>query len=195
MRVALYARVSTSKQDTDNQVRQLKNYAARMEWDVTHVLEETEHGWEPDRAKLKELFALASRREIDMVLVWSMDRFSRQGIRTTLQLLHRLSEDKVTFWSYKEEFLRSLDPRLAEFVISAMAFAHEQEYLIRKERVKAGLERVKQEGVRLGRPATLTIDLQPEVKRLRDEMGLSWREVGLRLKMPPTSVRKLYSLA
>ena len=54
-RVAIYARVSTTKQETENQVVQLREYAARMGWSVAEVLKETEHGWEPEREKLQGL--------------------------------------------------------------------------------------------------------------------------------------------
>jgi DNA invertase Pin-like site-specific DNA recombinase len=194
MRVAIYARVSTSAQDTENQVKQLLEYAARMEWEVISVLRETEHGWEPDREKLKELMGMAARREIDIVLVWAMDRFSRQGVRPTLQLLEQLNSYGVTFWSYREEFLRALDPRVAELILSVLAWSHQQQYLIIRERVKAGLERAKANGAQLGRPITLTPDMQPAVVKLRSE-GRSWKQISVELGLPPTSVRKLYALA
>ncbi len=195
MRSAIYARVSTTKQDTDNQVRQLKEYATRMDWEVVAVLRETEHGWEPNREKLKELLGLASRREIDVVLVWAMDRFSRQGVLPTLQLLKQLSEYKVMFWSFREEFLRALDPRIAELIISNLAWSHQQEYLIRRERVKAGIERVRARGVKVGRPPSLDIAKKPRIRELRDERHCSWKTISNEIGIPPTSVRKLYALA
>lgn len=195
MRAAIYARVSTTKQDTENQVRQLKEYASRMNWEVVAVLKETEHGWEPDRERLKELMGLASRRDIDVVLVWAMDRFSRQGVLPTLQLLKQLSEYRVLFWSYKEEFLRALDPRVAELIMSNLAWSHQQEYLIRRERVKAGIERVRASGVRVGRPPTLDTSMTPTIEELRDGLHCSWRVISEKLGIPATSARKLYSLA
>ncbi len=68
-RVAIYARVSTTKQETENQVVQLRDYASRMGWSVVEVLKETEHGWEPEREKLQELLDLARFREIDIALL------------------------------------------------------------------------------------------------------------------------------
>ena len=109
-RVAIYARVSTTKQETENQVAQLREYAARMGWTVAEVLKETEHGWEPDRAKLQELLDLARFREIDIALVWALDRFSRQGVAATLKLVEDLHRSGVKLWSYQEPFLRESDP-------------------------------------------------------------------------------------
>lgn len=99
-RVAIYARVSTTKQETENQVVQLRDYAARMGWSVAEVLKETEHGWEPEREKLKELLDLARFREIDIALVWALDRFSRQGVAATLKLVEDLHRSGVKLWSY-----------------------------------------------------------------------------------------------
>ena len=92
-RVAIYARVSTTKQETENQVVQLRDYAARMGWSVAEVLKETEHGWEPERRASfgktavitdvaapelpdeKLLEASVARAEIEEQFKWLKDRY------------------------------------------------------------------------------------------------------------------------
>ena len=181
-RVAIYARVSTTKQETENQVAQLREYASRMGWSVAEVLKETEHGWEPDRAKLQELLDLARFREIDIALVWALDRFSRQGVAATLKLVEDLHRSGVKLWSYQEPFLRESDPAMAELVLSFLAWAAKQEHVRISERTKAGLERVRANGTKLGRPKLHSFDVV-EAKRLREE-GKSWNVIVKELGLP-----------
>ena len=185
-RVAIYARVSTTKQETENQVVQLRDYAARMGWSVAEVLKETEHGWEPEREKLQELLDLARFREIDIALVWALDRFSRQGVAATLKLVEDLHRSGVKLWSYQEPFLRESDPAMAELVLSFLAWAAKQEHVRISERTKAGLERVRANGVRLGRPPLREIDPR-EVSDLRSE-GKSWATVLKEMGLPKTAL-------
>ena len=185
-RVAIYARVSTSKQETENQVVQLRDYATKMGWTVAVVLRETEHGWEPDRAKLQELLDLARFREIDIALVWALDRFSRQGVAATLKLVEDLHRSGVKLWSYQEPFLRESDPAMAELVLSFLAWAAKQEHVRISERTKAGLERVRANGIRLGRPPLREIDPQ-KVRDLRSE-GKSWATVLKEMGLPKTAL-------
>ena len=181
-RVAIYARVSTTKQETENQVVQLRDYATKMGWLVAEVLKETEHGWEPEREKLQELLDLARFREIDIALVWALDRFSRQGVAATLKLVEDLHRSGVKLWSYQEPFLRESDPAMAELVLSFLAWAAKQEHVRISERTKAGLERVRANGTKLGRPKLHSFDLE-EAKRLRGE-GKSWNEIVKELGLP-----------
>ena len=185
-RVAIYARVSTTKQETENQVVQLREYAARMGWLVVEVLRETEHGWEPEREKLQELLDLARFREIDIALVWALDRFSRQGVAATLKLVEDLHRSGVKLWSYQEPFLRESDPAMSELVLSFLAWAAKQEHVRISERTKAGLERVRANGTRLGRPPLREIDPQ-RVRSLRSE-GKSWNVVLRELGLPRTAL-------
>ena len=185
-RVAVYARVSTTKQETENQVVQLRDYAARMGWSVVGVLRETEHGWEPEREKLQELLDLARFREIDIALVWALDRFSRQGVAATLKLVEDLHRSGVKLWSYQEPFLRESDPAMSELVLSFLAWAAKQEHVRISERTKAGLERTRANGTRVGRPPLREIDPQ-RVRDLRSE-GKSWATVLREMGFPKTAL-------
>jgi DNA invertase Pin-like site-specific DNA recombinase len=83
-RVAIYARVSTDDkgQDPENQLRQLRAWCERMGYAVTGEYVEHESGGKSadHRKQLAQVFADASRRDFDMLLVWALDRFSREGM-------------------------------------------------------------------------------------------------------------------
>lgn len=185
-RVVIYARVSTSRQETLNQVAQLRAYANKMGWEVTKVLRETRPGWEPNREKLRELMDMASRKEMDLALVWALDRFSRQGIGPTLRLVDQLHQSGVGLWSYREPFLRATDPAIADLILSMLAWVAKQEHVRISERTKAGLARVKAKGKHLGRPRTHQIDAEEAVRLRRS--GKSWSEVLSALKLPRTAL-------
>src|SRR5271156_1205654 len=107
MNIAIYARVSTDKQDTENQLVQLREFAAMQGWKVTREYTDYESGSKSDRAEFQQMFADASRRKFDLVLFWALDRLSREGVLETLQHLNRLTSYGVGFRSYTEQFFDS----------------------------------------------------------------------------------------
>jgi len=78
-RVAIYARVSTDKQDTENQAVQLREFARRQGWQVVREYVDYESGAKADRAEFRQMFEDASRRKFDLLLFWALDRLSREG--------------------------------------------------------------------------------------------------------------------
>ena len=91
--VALYARVSTSdgRQETENQLIQLRTYCEKRGWRVAGEYVDQASGSSSERAEFKRLFQDAHRRGFDLVLFWSLDRFSREGTLETLKHLEKLN--------------------------------------------------------------------------------------------------------
>jgi DNA invertase Pin-like site-specific DNA recombinase len=106
---------------------------------------------EGHRPQFKRLMEAASKREVDLVLFWALDRFSREGVLPTLHHLQRLDSWGVAWRSYTEQYLDSTGI-FKDAVISIMATIAKQENLRRSERIMAGLARAKRNGSRLGRP-------------------------------------------
>jgi DNA invertase Pin-like site-specific DNA recombinase len=93
IRVVIYGRVSTKHkgQDTENQLRQLRDFCARQDgWVILREYVDRVSGKNGDREQFQALFEAASRREFDIVLFWALDRFTRDGVFATLQHLQRL---------------------------------------------------------------------------------------------------------
>jgi len=103
-RVALYARVSTKdgRQDTENQLLALREYCARQGWTVTGEYVDHETGGTSKRPHFQAMFADARARRFDLVLFWSLDRLSREGVSATLGHLERLTGSGVNWMSYTE---------------------------------------------------------------------------------------------
>jgi DNA invertase Pin-like site-specific DNA recombinase len=189
MKIAIYARVSTDKQDTENQLVQLREFASKQGWEITREYVDYESGAKADRAEFQQMFTDASKRRFDLVLFWALDRLSREGVLETLQHLNRLTSYGVGFRSYTEQFFDSCGI-FKEAVIAIMATLAKQERVKRSERTKAGLDRVRAAGKRLGRPTAINGQRLAEISRLRSQ-GLSLRAVGRQLGISDRSVRRI----
>lgn len=157
-RCALYLRVSKDddSQTPENQRRQLLDYAECRGWTITEVYEDRATGTKgrADRAAFDAMFRDAHRRRFDLVLFWSLDRFSREGLRQVFAYLDKLRAHGVGFHSYTEEYLSTESP-FAEVMIALTSwFAHYEARRI-SERTKAGLERARANGKRIGRPSAV----------------------------------------
>jgi len=104
VKIAIYARVSTDKQDTENQLLQLREFAAKQGWSIVHEYCDYESGSKADRSQFQQMFADASKRKFDLLLFWALDRLSREGALKTLQHLDRLEGYGVGFRSFMREF-------------------------------------------------------------------------------------------
>jgi DNA invertase Pin-like site-specific DNA recombinase len=188
MRIAIYARVSTTKQENENQLADLHAFAAKQGWQVVDDYVDCESGSKADRAEFQRMFTDASKRRFDLVLFWALDRLSREGVLETLQHLNRLTSYGVGFRSYTEQFFDSCGI-FKDAVIAIMATLAKQERIKRSERTKAGLARVRASGKALGRPRSIRAT-SVDVARLR-AAGHSYRNVARELGVSLRSVQRL----
>jgi DNA invertase Pin-like site-specific DNA recombinase len=130
----------------------------------------------------------ASQRKFDLLLFWSLDRFSREGIRKTLNYLELLEGYGVAFKSYTEEYLDTSNELLRHIVVGTIAYFAELEAKRISERTKAGLARVKAKGKRLGRP-TKFVSNKHKLERLL-EQGYSKQRIADRLGLSLNTTKK-----
>ena len=192
-RAAIYARVSTKdgRQDTENQLRQLRTFAATQDWSIVHEYVDRASGKRGDREQFQKMFSAASRREFDCLLFWSLDRLSREGTVKTLNHLERLNGYGVNYRSFTEQYLDSTG-MFKEAVIGILAAVAKQERVRLSERTIAGLQRAKSQGRVGGRPKTE--DTEPKlvmrIERLRSE-GHSIRAIAVEVKKSPNTILRL----
>jgi DNA invertase Pin-like site-specific DNA recombinase len=185
-RVGLYARVSTQDQQTlPMQNRALREYAARRGWAVAMQVREVGSGAAQREAREKLLEA-ARRREIDVVLVWRLDRWGR-SVTDLLATLQEMEHLGVGFVSLTEALDLTTTAGRAMAGLLAVFAAFEREIL--GERVRAGLAHARQNGRRLGRPATVARQAV-EIRKLH-RAGISKSEIARRLEVGRTSVRRI----
>jgi DNA invertase Pin-like site-specific DNA recombinase len=181
--------VSTRDQTADNQLAELRSYAACQNWTIVAEYSDTESGGKAERPGYQEMLTAASRRRFDVLLFWSLDRLSREGAARTLEVLNRLHSWGVRVRSYTEQYLDTCG-LFADAVVAVLATIARQERLRISERTRAGLERARKRGRRPGR-RRLIFDL-PLAARLRAD-GLSWRIIGRLVGAAPSTVRRTLS--
>jgi len=153
LRAAIYARVSTREgQDTSNQLRPLREFAAAMNYEPAGEYIDTESGGTSDRPAFRRMFEDARLRRFDLVLFWSLDRLSREGAYATLEHLRNLTAAGVDWRSYTEQYLDSTG-LFRDAIISILATLARQERIRIQERTRAGIDRARKEGKPIGRPA------------------------------------------
>jgi DNA invertase Pin-like site-specific DNA recombinase len=153
--VAIYLRVSKDdgSQETDNQLLQLRRFSERWEG---HELVAEYVDWESGTRGRREqkdfdrMFADAARRRFDMLLFW-LDRFSREAIRKTIAYLQRLDDCGVSK-SHIEPFLDTDNELIAHIVLGVTSYYAQQGAMRISDRIKAGLERTRRQGKVLRRP-------------------------------------------
>jgi DNA invertase Pin-like site-specific DNA recombinase len=188
MRVAIYARVSTKDkgQDTDNQLHQLRAFAAQH-GTLYRVFTDQESGGKADRTDFKQLLLEAYQQKFDLVVFWRLDRFSREGALATLRYLKELKDHGVNYKSFTEPYLDSLGP-FGDVIVSMLATIAAQDLIKISENTKAALAKKKAAGLQLGAPAKSS-DLIEQVRRLKDG-GASNQAIARALKMSPSTVAK-----
>jgi putative DNA-invertase from lambdoid prophage Rac len=185
-RAGLYSRVSTHDQQTlPLQNRALREYAAKRGWTIAMQVKEVGSGAE-QRELREKLLQAARRRDIDVVLVWRLDRWGRSvaDLVSTLQELEHLG---VGFVSLTEALDLTTPSGRAMAGLLAVFAQFEREIL--RERVRAGLAHARQNGKRLGRPQTAALRTSQVRKLCR--AGVSKSEIARRLQIGRTSVRRI----
>jgi len=186
VRAALYLRVSTRDQSVENQERELRQWADRLGFEVAAVYADTASGSRSDREALAAVLAGAHRREFGVLLIWSLDRLSREGIGATARYLEQLRAAGVRVMSHQEPWLDTGGP-MGDLLVAIFAWVAQQERQRISERVRAGLARARAQGVRLGRRPRV-VDLE-EVRRRRAR-GQGWRKIARALKIPARTLRR-----
>ena len=128
MRAGIYGRVSTAdgRQDAENQLTELRRFADLQNWGIFDEYIDHESGGRKDRDEFRRLLSDAAERRFDVVLVWALDRFTREGIAEPFEYIKRLKQNGVEFVSLKEEHFRTTGPA-GELMVAIAAWIAKQE--------------------------------------------------------------------
>ena len=186
MRVALYARVSRADKDQEpeNQLRKLREYATRHDWEIYAEYHDYVSGAAPIKPALEKMLREGRARHYDAILIVRLDRIGRSA-KQLLNLLEELDRYGVALVC-SDQLIDTKSPagRLLFTVLGAVA---ELELDLIRERTKDGLARARAQGKQIGRPANKTRDREIEALRAQ---GISLRQIGQQLGMSHQSVKQ-----
>jgi DNA invertase Pin-like site-specific DNA recombinase len=188
-KVAIYARVSTQEQSADSQLLILREYVANRGFELYKEYIDCVSGISEKRKKdtaYQELMSDVRKRKVDCVLVWKYDRFAR-SLNLLVSALQEFHSLKVDFISYTQSIdTTTAMGKLFYHIIASFA---EFEHQMIVDRVKAGLEKAKAQGKRLGRPP-IDSSTQQRILSLKQQ-GLSLRSIAKQEKLSPAGVLKI----
>jgi len=191
VRAALYARCSTldKGQDPELQLVPLREYCQRRDFTIAgEYIDNGISGTKERRPQLDRLLEAARKRQIDMIIVWKLDRFGR-SLKQLVMTLEELSSLGIGFISYQDSIdLTTPQGRLMFHIIGSMA---EFERELIAERVRTGIENARRKGKRLGRKPIAPIDIEKIIQLRREDPSLSLRLIAKKSKLSKSLVGKV----
>ncbi|MGI9293844.1 MAG: recombinase family protein [Pseudomonadales bacterium] len=187
--VAIYARVSTGEQTPDNQLEELRTVAQRMQWQV--VSEFVDHGISgakdrDQRPAYDQLCTAIARREIELVMAWSVDRLGR-SLQKLVRFLSELQAKHIDLYLHQQGIDTTTPAGKAMFQMCGV-FAEFEQAMI-QERVKAGLQRAKAQGKTLGRPR-VSVATERAILAARQQ-GTGIGKIARNLKVGVSTVQRV----
>jgi DNA invertase Pin-like site-specific DNA recombinase len=176
-RVALYCRVSTEKQTCENQLIELRAVAERCGYTIVTEFVDTGISGAKGRSERPALDAMlksATRRNFDMVMCWDISRLGR-SLQNLVEILNELQSIKIDLF-FLQQGMDTSTPS-GRMVFSVFGAIGEWEKNLIKERVRAGINRARAKGVKMGRPSKVTDGLKNAIRVLRDK-GMGIKEIS-----------------
>jgi DNA invertase Pin-like site-specific DNA recombinase len=178
-RACLWLRVSTDTkgQDPTLQRADLERVCQQRGWEIvqTYEVEESAFGKRP-REQFQAMLEEARKGKFDVLVAWSMDRFSREGEWSVSRIMAALQDWRVQFYSYNEPFLDTTGP-FAGFLIPLFAWLARQDSLRKGKAVRVGMDKARAQGKEVGRP--LVVDrIDAELVAGLREQGWSGRAIA-----------------
>lgn len=184
-RAAIYARVSTTDQNPDLQLRELRQLAAQRGFTVFREYTDYTSGARSRRPALDELLIDAMHRRYDIVMVWASDRLAR-NVKHFLELLDQFHTFNIEFISLRENL--DTNGPLGKAVLVIVGVVAELERALIRERVKAGMRRAKLDGRRIGR-RPLNVDRESIFRH--HTAGATLSQIAKAFRISRTSVRRI----
>ena len=187
--VALYARVSTDGQTTENQLQELRKVAGRNGWQI--IQEFVDHGisgakGRDQRPAFDEMCKGVIRKEFDLVMAWSVDRLGR-SLQHLVTFLDELHSKKVDLFLHRQGI--DTTTSAGKMMFQMLGVFAEFERAMIKERINAGLARARAQGKTLGRPK-VSLQVENKIRKLRST-GKGIRKIASELRVGVSTVKRV----
>ena len=150
LKAVIYARCSTNeqRQDINIQLVPLRKYADSLNFTIIKEYIDYASGGNSNRPQFQSMLDAAKKKEFDVIFVWALDRFSREGILNTLSYLRTLKNHDVGLKSFQESWLDTREEGMGDLLFAIFSWVAKQERERLSQRVKAGLKKAKNVGKR-----------------------------------------------
>jgi putative DNA-invertase from lambdoid prophage Rac len=155
-KAAVWFRVSTDKQEAENQAAGIAQFAAHHGYEVVKRYELADSAWNGGkaggeyRAEIQQVLDDAHKGEFSVLIVWALDRITREGAEGALRLIRQLRERGCVLVSVQESWLNG-SSEVQDILVAFAGWMAQQESARRSERIRAGLARRRAEGKPVGR--------------------------------------------
>jgi len=184
MKCAIYARVSTTKQDETLQIPRCEEFAKRHDWEVVQIYQDEASGRDANRPGWKALESDLRRHEFDAIIVTKLDRIMR-SLMQLLQIFETFQRYGVMIVTIDQGILDLKSPN-GRLQVQLLGMLAEWEKELISDRTKEALAQKKAQGIKLGRPAA---KLPIHTIALMRVAGNSWGEIAKNLQIPPTTIK------
>jgi DNA invertase Pin-like site-specific DNA recombinase len=194
LRVAIYARVSTSSQTTANQLADLERVATLRGWTIVETFQDegiSGSKGRSDRPALDRMLKEAVRGKFDLIAVWSIDRLGR-SLQHLIETVNELQAVGVDLYMHQQAIDTTTPAGKLAFSIFGAFSEFERSIIV--ERVRAGLDRAKRNGVKLGRPSNLNDTVRAAIVALRAK-DVPIRKIASQLKVGTGTVYAILASA
>ena len=193
MKVAIYTRVSTSDQTTQNQLLDLEEVIERNNWEVVEFYDEVVSGTKgvDERFELARMLKDAQRKKFEKLIIWSVDRLGR-NLKNIIGVLSTLQESGVEVYAYKQGIDSSTT--MGRSFMAIVGIFAEIENDLRKERQSAGIKRALANGAQFGRKTVITDKFRNDAIKYRAE-GKSYNQIAQLLNSNKATVHKAVNLS
>lgn len=181
-KVVIYLRVSTDKQETENQLIPLKEYANKMNYEIVNVYKDegiSGSKGRDQRPQLDEMLKAANKNQFSKILCYDISRLGR-SLKDLVNILNDLNVMKIDMYFFTQGIDTSTSQGKTMFQLMGVFAEYERQIII--ARVNSGLLRAKEQGKKLGRPTSINQSLISAVKMLR-EKGIGIRKIATELQI------------
>ncbi len=199
VKVAIYARVSLDEQnkdsrqfqDPENQLKPLRDFCKSLGYEVVKEYIDKMSGANPARPSFRAMLADGLQRRFSGIVVWKLDRFSREGVIPTMSYIKRLKDRGIWLKSMTESWLDTSQEGITEIVLAIMSWAASEERKKISERTKAGIARRRSLGKwKGGRPKKVLLPKQEATVLKLQKQGKSALQISRVIKVSKYTLQK-----
>lgn len=193
IKIGLYARCSTKKQDLESQINSLISYAKNKSYEYELFQDFAVSGKKDNRSGINSLLEKIRNKEINMIGVVEISRIGR-SLKFIYEVVEELSKLGVKIILVGTGTILDYETLEGRALIGGLGLASDIEWMLIKERNERGRAIIKEKGIKVGRKRAEDKEKNPlslEAVRLMRNKGMSLRQIGKELNSSPATIMRM----